>query len=61
MLQNAKIIIIIDNFLCCFQKVCTNLYYLCYCLDCFVPRNDDMCRRHCEERSNPDNHYLLFV
>ena len=25
------------------------------CLDCFVPRNDDTCRRHCEERSNPEN------
>jgi len=24
-------------------------------LDCFVPRNDDTCRRHCEERSNPEN------
>ena len=22
-------------------------------LDCFVPRNDDACGRHCEERSNP--------
>jgi len=31
MFQHAKIIIIIDNILCCFQKVCTNLYYSLYC------------------------------
>ena len=55
MFQHAKIIIIIDNFLCCFQKVCTNLYYTCYFLDCFVPRNDDMCRRHCESPMKVSN------
>jgi 1-hydroxy-2-methyl-2-(E)-butenyl 4-diphosphate synthase len=26
-----------------------------YSIDCFVPRNDDTRRRHCEERSNPEN------
>ena len=25
-----------------------------FCLDCFVPRNDDDTQRHCEERSNPE-------
>ena len=24
-------------------------------LDCFVPRNEDACSRHCEERSNPED------
>ena len=28
-------------------------------LDCFVPRNDDACNRHCEERSNPVKNSML--
>jgi len=26
----------------------------CFSMDCFVPRNDDACCCHCEERSNPE-------
>ena len=34
----------------CISNCRTDLYVL----DCFVPRNDGTCRRHCEARSNPE-------